>query len=185
MPPIQITRVRLAVAAMVCVLSACAVQPETRTDATDISVTQTARGVEIRSSDKILFNPGKADLKPGATAFLDQVATMLQQNTQRKVLVEGHTDSTGGQELNQELSELRALMVMKALVDRGVARDRISAKGYGASQPIASNSTAEGRQANRRTDIVIIGERKENLTRSNPTLLDQFSGWGKKLLGQD
>lgn len=174
----------LALLAAACSLAACvSTEPVQKRD-DDISITQTARGVEIRSSDKILFNTGEAELKPEANAFLNQVAETLQKAPTRQVLIEGHTDSSGSLELNQELSELRALMVAKALVDRGVARARISAKGYGPSKPIASNATQEGKQANRRTDIVIIGETTENLRKDNDSLFDQFSNWSKKLFGQ-
>ncbi|HJV07538.1 OmpA family protein [Paludibacterium denitrificans] len=158
-------------------LSACAVQPQQK----DITVTQTRRGVEIRSSEKILFDPGKADLKPGGAAFLDKVANILQTKTHRNVVIEGHTDNTGSAELNQDLSELRALSVMKELVNRGVAKNRIKAVGYGMNRPIASNATASGRQQNRRTEIIILGERKENIGDPLGDLVNSVVEFSKKL----
>ena len=98
-------------------LTACATPPASR----DVTITQTARGVEIRSSDKILFDSGKADIKPEGRAFLDQVATILTSRTRQPVSIEGHTDNVGPPDLNRDLSELRALAVMKGLLDRARA----------------------------------------------------------------
>ncbi len=134
----------------------------------DIRMTQTDRGVVIQSSDTILFDTGKADIKPTAAPFLDGVANILKTKSSSHVVIEGHTDNVGSVRLNQELSELRALTVMKALIDRGVAKERIKASGYGMSRPIASNNTLEGRQRNRRTDIILLGERQENLQKQQP-----------------
>lgn len=120
------------------------------------------RGPQAPSRHTIPFGSGQAALPPQAAALLDQVAGILRQDPSRRVLIEGHSDPTGGLALNQELSELRALRVMKALVDRGVAKERITALGLGHARPVASNATPEGRQANRRTDIVILGERGES-----------------------
>lgn len=147
------------------ILSTCftACAPQNRAQQDGISVTQSDRGVVIQSRDSILFDTGKADIKPSATAFLDQVASILTTKSMSGVLIEGHTDNVGSPKLNDALSELRALTVMKALVDRGVDKGRIKASGFGMSRPVADNNTEFGRQANRRTEIILLGEKKENL----------------------
>lgn len=142
-------------------LNACATA-STKTQE-DYSISQSDRGVVIQSRDSILFDTGKADIKPTATPFLDQVATLLKTKSSASVLIEGHTDSTGSPKLHQPLSELRALRVMKELVDRGVDKSRIKAEGFGMVRPIADNGTDAGRQMNRRTEIILLGEKKENL----------------------
>ncbi len=138
-------------------LTACATKGQ------DVRVTQTGRGVEISSANAILFDSGKYNIKPKAANFLDQVATILKTKTKQSVLIEGHTDNVGAAEFNQELSEMRSLSVMKALVDRGVPKNRMKSAGYGERKPAVSNSDEGGRSLNRRTDIVILGEKKENI----------------------
>jgi len=152
----------IALACSLSLLAGCATQQND-----NYSVNQTSRGVEIQSSNTLLFDTGKADIKHDGYAFLDQVATLLQNRTRNNVIIEGYTDNVGGVAFNQDLSELRALSVMKALVDRNVPKQRIKAIGYGMARPVASNSTEEGRQLNRRTVILIVGEKTENLG-SNP-----------------
>ena len=102
-----------------------------------------------------LYDIGSAALKPGAYTEIQRVSQVLNQYPQTRILVAGHTDSTGTTELNQELSERRALGVRDALIAQGVAADRISTLGYGENQPVASNYTPEGRQLNRRVVITI------------------------------
>ncbi|WP_293765133.1 OmpA family protein [uncultured Aquitalea sp.] len=128
-----------------------------------VSISQTSRGVEISSSDSILFDSGKYEINSGGGVFLDRVADLLKNKTRNSVIIEGHTDNVGRADYNQELSELRALSVAKALVDRGVSKTRMKAQGYGASRPVADNGSEAGRRRNRRTDIIILGEKKENL----------------------
>ena len=128
-----------------------------------VTMTQTSRGVVIQSSDSILFDTGKADIKPTAKPFLDQVANILNTKSASSVVIEGHTDNVGRAELNQALSELRALSVMEELVTRRVDKARIKASGFGMTRPVASNDTESGRQLNRRTDIILLGEKEENL----------------------
>lgn len=144
----------------IALLAACATPAG---NGNDVNISQTSRGVEIRSSDSILFEPGKFEIKPGGAVFLDKVANLLNTRTRNNVIIEGHTDNTGSRQLNQDLSDVRALSVMKGLVDRGVAKNRIKAVGYGMSRPIADNGSAEGRRLNRRTDIIIVGEKQENM----------------------
>lgn len=114
---------------------------------------KTDRGLVLTLGD-VLFDTGKATLKPGAYATIDRVAQVLQQNPGRRVQIEGHTDSTGSAEFNQVLSENRAESVQAALMQRGVSGSQISAVGKGEGFPIASNDTASGRQQNRRVELI-------------------------------
>lgn len=120
----------------------------------DLQAKETARGLVITLSD-VLFDTGKVELKPGAGLQLDKIANFLQQHPERRVAVEGFTDSVGGEEYNQQLSERRAQAVKDALGTRGVSSERIDVRGYGKGYPVASNSEATGRQLNRRVEIVI------------------------------
>lgn len=123
-----------------------------------IRIKQVGNGTQITGDENLLFDSGKATLKPGGQAFLDKLARALREKRLANVLVEGHTDNVGSAQLNDELSERRALAVRQALIDRNVAASRISARGLGMAKPIADNGTPEGRAANRRTEIFVIGE---------------------------
>lgn len=117
---------------------------------------QTQRGLVISLSD-ILFDVGKSTLKPGSQASIQRIAVVLTQYPQHQILVEGHTDATGGDAFNLQLSRDRATSVRTALVAGGVEASRITAEGFGESRPVASNDNAAGRQQNRRVEIVIVG----------------------------
>ncbi len=117
---------------------------------------ETQRGLVISLSD-ILFDVGKSTLKSGAQASIQRIAVVLTQYPQHQILVEGHTDATGGDEFNLQLSRDRANSVRTALVAGGVEAGRISAEGFGEGRPVASNDNAAGRQQNRRVEIVIVG----------------------------
>ncbi|HJU88053.1 MAG TPA: OmpA family protein, partial [Gemmatimonadaceae bacterium] len=104
---------------------------------------QTARGLVISLSD-ILFDVDKATLKPGAQANLNRIAAVLKQYPNHDIAVEGHTDSTASDAYNQRLSEERAAAVRAALVTGGVNAAKITARGFGESQPVADNGTAAG-----------------------------------------
>lgn len=120
----------------------------------DLKARQTERGMVLTLGD-VLFDTGRAELKPGARRTLDQLATFLRENPQRTVQIEGYTDSTGSDQLNQSLSQRRADSVRSALLDRGIAIERVAARGLADANPVASNGTAAGRQQNRRVEIVI------------------------------
>lgn len=124
----------------------------------DLQAKKTARGLELTLGD-VLFDTGKATLKPGAYATIDRLANALKEDSARKVLIEGHTDSTGSDEINQALSQNRALSVQAALMERGVPGDQISAVGKSSSSPIASNASAAGRQQNRRVEMIFTEDR--------------------------
>jgi len=124
-----------------------------RQELQDLQAKQTNRGLVMTLSD-VLFDTGRATLKPGADRDMDRLAQALKDNSNTRVIIEGHTDSVGGDDYNMALSERRAESVADALRMRGVPADRYEVKGLGKSFPVASNSTQAGRQQNRRVEIV-------------------------------
>lgn len=109
----------------------------------------------------VLFDTNKTVVKPGYNADIEAVANLLKEYPTAKVEIQGHTDSRGAASYNEKLSQGRADAVAKVLEQKyGIAADRISAKGYGAAQPVADNKTAEGRAKNRRVMAVAQGEVK-------------------------
>jgi outer membrane protein OmpA-like peptidoglycan-associated protein len=119
----------------------------------DLKVQKTERGLVLTLGD-VLFDTGQATLMSGAYATLDRLATALRESSGRKVLIEGHTDNVGSDESNQGLSERRAQSVQSALMQRDVARSQVTALGKGENFPIASNDSADGRQSNRRVELI-------------------------------
>lgn len=101
----------------------------------------------------VTFETNSARLTPNSTLTLDSVAEILRRRPNFNIEVRGHTDSTGSDEINTRLSQQRAESVMEYLVSQGVPAERLSAVGYGATQPVASNDTAEGRAQNRRVAL--------------------------------
>ena len=120
----------------------------------EIEAQQTERGLLVTLGD-VLFEFGKADLLSAASPRLDKLAAFLKQFPERRLLVEGYTDSIGSASYNLELSRRRAIAVQAALVQRGIAPDRILTQGYGKEYPVANNATAEGRAMNRRVEVII------------------------------
>jgi outer membrane protein OmpA-like peptidoglycan-associated protein len=119
---------------------------------------ESARGLIVDIGD-VNFDTGKFDLKPNARERLARMAGILIATPGLKVTVEGHTDSVGSDEFNQRLSEQRANSVRQYLVDSGFPSDLISSRGFGKTRPVADNSTADGRQRNRRVEMIVSGER--------------------------
>jgi outer membrane protein OmpA-like peptidoglycan-associated protein len=117
---------------------------------------QTSRGLVISLSD-ILFDVNKATLRAGAEQNVRRIAAVLQQYPEHQISVEGHTDATGSDAYNQRLSDERAASVRAALVAGGVDAGKITSRGFGESQPVATNDTPEGRQRNRRVDVIVLG----------------------------
>jgi outer membrane protein OmpA-like peptidoglycan-associated protein len=114
----------------------------------------TDRGLVLTLGD-VLFETAKADLKAGAVADLDQLATFLSKYPDRSVVIEGHTDSVGGEDYNLGLSQRRAESVRAYLMRQGVDRSRVTTQGMGESVPVATNESAGGRQQNRRVEIIV------------------------------
>ena len=124
--------------------------------ATIAAVKEEARGVVITLSGGVLFASGKYDLLVTAKTKLDQVAlALIAQDSDKRMVVEGHTDSQGSDQTNQPLSVNRATTVRDYLVNQGVDAEKIAAVGMGATRPIVDNTTAENRANNRRVEIVI------------------------------
>jgi outer membrane protein OmpA-like peptidoglycan-associated protein len=132
----------------------------------DLKGKKTDRGVVVTMGD-VLFDTGKATLKPGAYSTIDRLATVLKEDTSRKVMIEGHTDNVGSDEYNQELSERRAASVQAALFERGVDAAQISTVGKGETTPVASNDSPVGRQQNRRVELVFQEDRSKVASDSN------------------
>jgi outer membrane protein OmpA-like peptidoglycan-associated protein len=120
-----------------------------------LAIKEEPRGTVITLPGGVFFTSGKADLAAGAQEKLNAIALALKDQEDRKIIVEGHTDSQGSVDSNKDLSERRAKTVRDYLVSQGVAADKISATGYGESRPVADNKTPEGRANNRRVEIVI------------------------------
>jgi len=120
------------------------------------SIKEESRGTVITLSGGVLFASGKSELLPAAQLKLNSVAdALMQQDPDSKMVVEGHTDSQGGEAYNQDLSQRRAQAVRDYLVSRGVASDRVTSQGFGPSRSIADNKSAEGRANNRRVEIIV------------------------------
>lgn len=108
--------------------------------------------------DKVYFASGKAVVLPRSAALLAQIARVLKEHPEiERVSVDGHTDDRGDRQMNQKLSEARAAAVRETLLAAGVAKERISSRGFGPDQPVQPNATPAGREANRRVEFVIIG----------------------------
>jgi outer membrane protein OmpA-like peptidoglycan-associated protein len=117
----------------------------------------TARGLIVNMSD-VLFDTAKHTLRPAAREKLAKVAGIISGHPGLRLAVEGHTDSVGGDDYNQKLSEDRGTAVRDYLTQEGVAGASVTSQGFGKSDPVASNDTAAGRQQNRRVELVVSGE---------------------------
>ncbi|MEM6326524.1 MAG: OmpA family protein [Bacteroidota bacterium] len=132
----------------------------------DLEAAQTERGLVLTLGD-VLFDVGRSELKPGSMRAIDQLTSFLGEYPSRNVLIEGFTDSSGSDETNLALSQRRADAVRAALVQRGIASNRIQTVGYGEEYPRATNSTNAGRQLNRRVEVIISDETGEIPQRTN------------------
>jgi outer membrane protein OmpA-like peptidoglycan-associated protein len=115
---------------------------------------QTERGVQLTLGD-VLFSTGRADLKAGSAAKLDQLVAALSNAPDRRIVIEGFTDSVGSNEMNQVLSQNRANTVSGYLTSHGVPASNITASGKGETLPVAGNENPAGRQLNRRVEVTI------------------------------
>ena len=121
----------------------------------ELEAEKTERGWILTLGSDLLFDIGQATLKPSGQRAIANVARFMRERGERKVVVEGFTDNTGSDALNQRLSERRARAVRDALVKQGIDAERIEARGLGAANPVASNDNPSGRSLNRRVEIVI------------------------------
>jgi len=124
---------------------------------TILQTRDTARGLIVNMSD-VLFDTAKFSLRPEAREKLAKVAGIVSGHPGLRLDVEGHTDNVGGDDYNQQLSEQRGSAVRDYLTQQGMQPNSVSTKGFGKTQPVASNETASGRQQNRRVELVISGE---------------------------
>lgn len=133
---------------------------EIRNDLKGAKVERVGEGILITFDSGLLFDVGSYQLRPQTRENLVKLAETLQKYEDTEVLVEGHTDDRGTEEYNMTLSENRAKSVYNQLVRQGVSSTRVTVLGYGESQPIETNNTAEGRQQNRRVEIAIFANKK-------------------------
>jgi outer membrane protein OmpA-like peptidoglycan-associated protein len=121
-----------------------------------LKATPTPRGLVLTLGD-VMFDTGRSELKSGGMRKIEQLAQFLTEHSERRVQIDGFTDSVGPDAYNEELSRRRADAVKAALVSRNIDPARISTEGYGKAYPVASNNDSGGRQLNRRVEIVIGG----------------------------
>ncbi|OKL42162.1 OmpA family protein [Pontibacter flavimaris] len=133
---------------------------ELQRDLENAKVERVGEGIKITFDSGILFATSSAELQSGAKTEISQLAQTLQKYPDTNILIEGHTDNTGNRSINQPLSERRAESVASYLTSTGVDRSRMTTQGYADDQPIADNSTAAGRQQNRRVEIAIYANEK-------------------------
>jgi outer membrane protein OmpA-like peptidoglycan-associated protein len=122
-----------------------------------LKATPTQRGLVLTLGD-VLFDTGRAQLNSGADRKLDQLAQFLNEHKDRRVQIDGFTDSVGSDSYNEQLSQRRADAVKAALISRGIDPSRIGTEGYGKAYPVANNNDSGGRQLNRRVEVVIGGD---------------------------
>jgi outer membrane protein OmpA-like peptidoglycan-associated protein len=133
---------------------------EIRRDLEGARVDRIGEGIKITFESGLLFDVDKSDLRTVSRDNLAKLAVILNKYGDTNVLIEGHTDSTGADDYNLRLSRERAQSVSYYLATLQVTGSRINTQGYGESQPIASNDSTEGRQANRRVDVAIMANDK-------------------------
>lgn len=131
----------------------------------DYGFRQTPRGATMTLSEEVLFATDSATLRPGAIDRLRPLADYLRETPGVRVSIDGHTDARGSDAYNQGLSLRRADAVRAAFDSMGVTRARFDVKGYGESQPIASNATAQGMRQNRRVEVTLLGQRADRFAR--------------------
>jgi outer membrane protein OmpA-like peptidoglycan-associated protein len=118
------------------------------------------QGIVVNFSSKVLFGTDKSDLTDNSKATINDLASILNKYPDTDLTIQGHTDSTGPEAYNQTLSEKRAQSVADYLKLQGVTAERLTSIGFGETQPVADNSTTEGRTENRRVSFVIVPNEK-------------------------
>ncbi|WP_415771161.1 OmpA family protein [Pseudomonas sp. LB3P38] len=153
---------------------ASAQRAQARLDARDAQIKQLQNSLNAKQTDRgtlvtfgdVLFATNKAELKSSGLVNINKLAQFLQENPDRKVIIEGYTDSTGAPNYNQSLSERRATSVQVALIKMGVDPARIVAQGYGKEYPVAENTSVSGRAMNRRVEVTISNDNQPVIPRS-------------------
>jgi outer membrane protein OmpA-like peptidoglycan-associated protein len=133
---------------------------EMQQDIAGARIERIGEGIKITFDSGILFDVDKYELREQAKRNIENLAVLLNKYEDTNILLAGHTDSDGSEEYNMTLSERRARSVASYLAMNGVTSARMTVIGFGESQPIASNSTVEGRQANRRVEVAIMANEK-------------------------
>ena len=128
---------------------------ELQEDLKGAEVERVGEGIKVTFDSGILFNFDSAELTPSARKNIESLASTLKKYEDTNILIEGHTDSQGNEQYNQKLSEQRAESVAKSLSQLGIRNIRMKEIGYGENQPVADNSTEQGRQQNRRVEVAI------------------------------
>ena len=133
---------------------------ELRADLKGAKVERVGEGIKITFDSGLMFATNSSDLNVNTKENLRELASVLQKYEDTNILIEGHTDNTGEADYNQTLSKKRASAVVDYLVNLSLDYQRLETQAYGESQPIADNSTASGRQANRRVEVAIYANKK-------------------------
>ncbi|MBN2366580.1 MAG: OmpA family protein [Calditrichaeota bacterium] len=133
---------------------------EIEQDLEGATVERIGEGIKITFNSGLLFDVDKANLRPASQEELAKLANILNKYEETNILIEGHTDATGSDDYNLELSRRRSQSVANYLASLNVSASRFTIMGYGESQPIASNETVDGRQLNRRVDIAVMANDK-------------------------
>jgi|SRR5690606_28335334 len=123
----------------------------------ELNAKQTDRGLVVTLGD-VLFDTGKSELMAQGTRNVNKLAEVLEKNPEAKILIEGHTDNVGNDTYNYGLAQRRADAVQSALARQGIPSDRMTTRSHGPDMPAADNSTAAGRQMNRRVEIIFESE---------------------------
>ena len=131
-----------------------------RRDLEGATVERVGEGIKITFASGILFATNSASLTPEATGNMTQMSETLQKYVDTKVVIEGHTDNSGTDAINQPLSQRRAQAVANSLTASGVDGSRITATGYGSTQPVADNTSVDGKAKNRRVEVAIFADEK-------------------------
>lgn len=133
---------------------------ELKRDLEGAEVERVGEGIKITFDSGLMFDIDSYGLKPSTRENLAELSKTLEKYNDTDILIEGHTDNTGESNYNLNLSDKRAEEVAEFLKDQGVKSNRITTEGYGEQQPLASNSTMEGRQQNRRVEVAIYANKK-------------------------
>ncbi|WP_242434651.1 OmpA family protein [Hymenobacter amundsenii] len=143
---------------------------ELQRDMANAKVERVGEGIKITFDSGILFDTNKSDLRQASMTEIQKMTETLKKYPDTNILVEGHTDASGSDAINNPLSQRRAQAVANYTISQGVDASRVTTQGYGSTQPIADNTTEAGKQANRRVEIAIFANEKMKKAAENGTL---------------